>query len=182
LAQHDFLTLTSPVSHNLHHTAHWLAMPTDWPPIARDGTAFNAGGARFDRAVSTAYYAVFVSLAALVADHLVPAGMEQEDWRKVFKSVEHRRCQVALETIANSAGSNGELAWLPRLSAIFKELKAAREKADYSPWHHYSMDEAGDLMRKARLGGSYCDTLRDNDGLRTAFVVSCLLPKRQQQS
>ena len=83
------------------------------------------------RAISTAYYALFHTLAASNADLI--AGQPQSDipsyaWDRVYRRLDHGRTQNNLRGILNRLSQNGQ-----NFATIFIELKDQRDEADYNP-------------------------------------------------
>lgn len=80
------------------------------------------------RAVSTAYYALFQALCETCAGTLVGWDKPWEVITPIFRSLEHSRVAQVLTTRSFATTPQ-----LERLGAVFNELQAAREWADYSP-------------------------------------------------
>ncbi len=83
------------------------------------------------RAISTAYYALFHTLAASNADLI--AGQPQSDipsyaWDRVYRCLDHGRTQNNLRGILNRLSQNGQ-----NFARIFIDLKDQRDEADYNP-------------------------------------------------
>ena len=81
------------------------------------------------RAISTAYYAVFHTLAASNADLI--AGRPQSDmstqaWERVYRRLGHGRAQNNLRTILRQLSRHGE-----NFARTFVELQQLRQEADY---------------------------------------------------
>ena len=80
------------------------------------------------RAVSTAYYALFQALCETCANSLVGWNRPWEVYTPIFRAVDHVR---AAQVLRDSSFATTPA--LERLGHAFKELKAAREWADYNP-------------------------------------------------
>lgn len=83
------------------------------------------------RAVSTAYYAMFHTLAASNADLI--AGEPQSDisayaWERVYRRLDHGRAQNNLRMVLSQLSPNGE-----SFARTFIDLQGLRQQADYDP-------------------------------------------------
>lgn len=83
------------------------------------------------RAVSTAYYAVFHSVAFLCADSLI-------SWRRpwhfvtpIYRSLDHRKAKTVLQNVAQNPSIWGSEAAL--IGGTFVLLQERRHTADYDP-------------------------------------------------
>lgn len=78
------------------------------------------------RAVSTAYYAIFQALCDMCAESMVGSERARDAFSAIFRALEHGPAALALghEFVRTELG-------LARLYLAFKELKEAREWADY---------------------------------------------------
>jgi uncharacterized protein (UPF0332 family) len=154
-------------------------MPQDWPEAARSGTSFNAGSARFDRAVSTSYYAVFGAICGVIADHLCPEFQGQPDWVRAYRSIDHKKLLGALTEIQGRGDEFGVGSALKELADILKDLKAKREKADYVPMNSFTQDEAMQIQQTARLAvGTLIEVVSNNPSARRALSVSYFCPRK----
>ncbi|MGO9743610.1 MAG: hypothetical protein ACLPN5_19255 [Roseiarcus sp.] len=80
-------------------------------------------GAKFRRAASTAYYAVFHRLAALCATHVGRLKTDSEEFQKLYRYIDHGPTRKALKSSAEFGNSLGR---------PFELLQEARNLADYS--------------------------------------------------
>jgi uncharacterized protein (UPF0332 family) len=106
-----------------------------------------------NRAVSTAYYAVFHFICAKVADRVsgVTDGTElrHKEWTEVFRSVTHSNLLKALISLTKSrpdAGGNNEF-----VLKTFNKIQAAREDADYNSLRTFEILESRQLVLEARV-------------------------------
>ena len=84
--------------------------------------------ANLRRAVSTAYYAVFHSLARTAADMLI--GRKRGDaWHQVYRALEHGRAHSAC---LNKHAMRGFSSAIHDFADTFVALQAARHRADYA--------------------------------------------------
>ena len=83
------------------------------------------------RAISTAYYALFHTLAASNAELI--AGQPQSSissyaWERVYRRLDHGRAQNNLHGVLGLLSPNGE-----NFARTFIDLQARRQEADYDP-------------------------------------------------
>lgn len=83
------------------------------------------------RAISTAYYAVFHTLAASNAELI--AGQPQSNvsayaWERVYRRLDHGRTRNNLRAVLNLLSPGGE-----NFASTFIELHDLRQEADYDP-------------------------------------------------
>ena len=83
------------------------------------------------RAISTAYYAVFHTLAASNAELI--AGQPQSSisayaWERVYRRLDHGRARNNLSAVLNLLSPTGE-----NFARTFIELQDLRQEADYNP-------------------------------------------------
>ncbi len=92
------------------------------------------------RSVSDVYYAVFHRLAALAADTLVGSSRRRtEEWRRVYRSLEHRRAKDELRRVVVLPDQPS----MKTIAIAFIELQGLRHAADYDP--AYSIKRRTDL-------------------------------------
>jgi len=97
------------------------------------------------RAVSTAYYALFHSLAELCADTLVGWKQSWDVFTPIYRSLEHARTLTVLTARADPLGEQIE-----RIGVAFRQLQEAREWADYNPEPHPDPRQTLDNIRFTR--------------------------------
>ena len=98
--------------------------------VSQAGTA-TPSEADLRRAISTAYYAVFHTLAASNAD--LVAGTPQSElssqaWERVYRRLDHGRAQNNLRTVLVLLSQSGE-----HFARTFIDLQGLRQEADYNP-------------------------------------------------
>ena len=119
--------------------------------IATDLAEANTGRPRradLCRAVSTAYYAMFHSLARTCADRLAgragTAG-KRPMWRRVYRAPEHRQAKTRCENVPS---------WFPdgvrQFGQTFAELQSKRHFADYDPDRPVRKSEVTVAINEAR--------------------------------
>lgn len=89
--------------------------------------------AHLRRAVSTAYYAMFHSLARIAADRLVRQSSPASHaitWNHVYRSLQHGH---AKRQCLNAAALRAYPAEIRRFAAWFARLQDQRHQADYDP-------------------------------------------------
>ena len=83
------------------------------------------------RAVSTAYYAVFHTLAASNAELIAgqpQSGVSAYAWERVYRRLDHGRAQNNLRAVLNLLSPSGAF-----FARTFIELQGMRQEADYDP-------------------------------------------------
>ena len=128
--------------------------------------------ANLRRAVSTAYYAVFHSLARTAADVLI-GQKSKEAWRQVYRALEHGK--------ARSACSNRQAMKIfpieiREFAETFVELQINRHNADYSYEARYAKEDAMSAIYRAARA---IDQLKGANIVdRRRFVVHLLFKQR----
>ena len=146
----------------------WLA-----EKLAQDGAR---SAALKRRAVSTAYYAVFHSLARLCADSvLVEDGeidSESEDYERVYRALDHGPLRNAF--------ANGALRDNPDLKSIgdiVVPLQSERLRSDYLPAQSlYTSSQCRALVRSAKVAVELIENL--HGGTRRKLIVALLFKNR----
>ncbi len=83
------------------------------------------------RAISTAYYAMFHTLAASNAELIAgepQSAMSSHAWERVYRRLDHGRAQNNLRGIINQLSPPGE-----NFARTFIDLQDLRQQADYDP-------------------------------------------------
>lgn len=97
--------------------------------------------------MSSAYYAVFNTLAWMCADTLVGTRIDWEASRVLHRSLDHE----AVRRVFQQARDEKFGLVVKQLSPVVLELQEARESADYDPeWSGHSRDEVRILVASAR--------------------------------
>ena len=126
------------------------------------------------RAVSTAYFALFHALAKEAADLLVGTGAARRDaaWTHTYRALEHGFARNACTEIRRLALPPG----ITGCALAFLELQEARHSADYDPNARFTRTEALDLIGIAETA---IRAMRAESRLaRKAFLVRLLLRRR----
>lgn len=113
--------------------------------------------ATINRAISTAYYALFHALAGECVARTVGSPRSPRYWEivtPVHRSIEHSAAKKVFDKLAKDRSTRSDL---KLLADIFVELQSARHAADYDPGCRYSRRRALDLIGRARLA---IETLR----------------------
>ena len=84
--------------------------------------------ANLRRALSTAYYAIFHSLAATVADALMGKG-RSDAWHQTYRALEHGSAKRACENLQVMREFPPEI---QRFARTFSDLQNTRQRADYA--------------------------------------------------
>jgi uncharacterized protein (UPF0332 family) len=126
------------------------------------------------RAVSTAYYAVFHTLARQCADRFIGTGQNRGDkaWAHVYRALDHGFAKSACKQARNLAFPVD----IANFADAFVLMQEERHRADYDPDAKYTRAEALALISNAELASSAFKNapLRD----RRAFVAQVLLKRR----
>lgn len=115
-----------------------------------------------NRAVSTAYYAVFDHLCKLVANRIAPPedknSAASETWINVYRSIDHVKVKVLCETISRST-DRIESVHFNNFASAYILLQNARKEADYLPTKDYDRNEAETLINLAKSAIVHLDSL-----------------------
>ena len=133
--------------------------------------------ANLRRAVSTAYYALFHSLAECCADTIAGrrrANRSSNAWLRVYRALDHgtakRRCNDQEEIRKFPPEIQNFAAW-------FSEMQRRRHIADYAPDADFDREETTQLITETE------DAIRRFDNLSTqhrrAFAVHILMSPRR---
>ena len=116
--------------------------------IVRIGTG-NTRQATINRAVSTAYYALFHALAGECVARLVGSPRSPLYWQivtPIHRSLDHGAARKVFERLTRDGATSSELKLIGK---SFLELQSARNAADYDPGSRYSRREALDFIAQA---------------------------------
>jgi len=128
------------------------------------------------RELSTAYYALFHSLARSSADTLVGETGMKRAWNQVYRALEHGAAAKACER-----KEIGEFpAEIQVFARAFVKMQGLRHKADYSPLETYSKSEVEHEIDDARLVIEKFENTEIRH--RRAFAAFVLLRLRRGQS
>ena len=106
--------------------------------------------ATINRAVSTAYYALFHALAAECVARTVGVPRSPRYWQivtPVHRSLDHGSARKLFERLVKAPATSESLR---QVGETFLDLQSARHSADYDPSSRYSRREAVDLIAQAR--------------------------------
>ena len=121
---------------------------------------------RLRRAVSTAYYAMFHTLANSNANALIGAPMNDNDaaaWNRTYRALEHG-------TARNRFQNNSQMASFPNMvrefADAFTRLQGERHTADYNPSPTFTVSGTLQTIDQARqtiirFGGASSEVRRD---------------------
>ena len=101
------------------------------------------------RAVSTAYYAVFVALCKNCADCFVGTGATDKNaaaWRRVYRSVEHGFARAQCKNKKTMARFPREMQFF---ALHFVELQEKRHRADYDPDSRFKVGDVQTYLDNA---------------------------------
>jgi uncharacterized protein (UPF0332 family) len=126
------------------------------------------------RAVSTAYYAVFHTLAKLCADELLGAGSDRrsEEYIRIYRSLEHGTLKTAFKTAPLN-----QTVPLQKIGNRVVRLQSERIRSDYLPAQQlYTQDQCAALVESAKSAVGSIEALPEND--RRRLAVSLLFKNR----
>ena len=128
--------------------------------------------ANLRRAVSTAYYAVFHSLAQTAADMLI-GRKHPSAWHQVYRALEHGNAKNAC---LNKQAMQGFPREIQEFAKKFVALQNARHQADYS--REASYDRQDTLAAIDRAAGAISQLEGASNHDRCGFVVHLLFKRR----
>jgi hypothetical protein len=126
--------------------------------------------ASLNRAVSTAYYALFHALAELCARELIGNYRPWKPFRLIYRSLDHAGTRRVFERAAGTAESSAPVLDIGR---AFILLQSERHKADYDPEYAPMREDTLELVERAREGVASIRALGASDRkLLAALLVS----------
>lgn len=127
------------------------------------------------RGVSTAYYALFHSLARECADLLVGTGDTRSDpaWVQVYRALEHGIAKNSCKTAATKTFPNGVLSF----ADTFVTMQEERHRADYDPEARFARPDVLVLIDNCEQ--AIRDLLAAPRSDRKAFAVWVLFQKKR---
>jgi uncharacterized protein (UPF0332 family) len=137
--------------------------------LVQEGIAMRSPALR-RRAVSTAYYAVFHSLAKSCASTLLPSSdKDSEVYERVYRALDHGPLKAAFTT---KDGPVKHRESLRRIGNLVVRLQSERHRADYlPPKRGMFRANAMDLIDQARLAVSEIERLSDDDRIAMATLL-----------
>lgn len=124
--------------------------------------------AELRRAVSSAYYALFLTLGGDAADLFISSSSNPEAWRRVHRALDHGRLRKVCR--AQVSGP------LSTVSTTLLALQEARHDADYDPHASFGRAETLLLISAAEQAIAAWRALPKPD--RVEFLACCLFPDR----
>lgn len=109
-----------------------------------------------NRAVSTAYYALFHALAELCGRELVGARRPWPAFRHVYRSLDHGAARRLLDSLRRDVRAS-EAA--QRLGALFSEVQDQRHAADYDPGYRINRGDLAALIANTKRAVAALDDL-----------------------
>ena len=155
--------------------------PRDLIGIARDlaGTGPNAQRGRprqtdLCRAVSTAYCALFHSLARCCADSIAGSrGRGQAAWTKAYRALEHG---LAKNQCNNSSLISGFTLEIQEFANSFVRMQDQRHQADYNPEARFSRRQVMKFIDEVERAIAGLNAV--NNDQRRAFAIHVLFRQR----
>lgn len=126
------------------------------------------------RAVSTAYYAMFHTLAASNAEIIAgqpQSAMSSHAWERVYRRLDHGRAQNNLRGVVNQLSPLGE-----NFARTFIDLQGLRQQADYDP--NFSITNAITLNLIARAETAIRDFVQLSEDERRFIAAQSLFDRR----
>lgn len=127
--------------------------------------------ATINRAVSTAYYALFHALARECVARTVRSPKTTRYWQivaPIYRSVDHGSARRVFDRLIKDPASSGTL---KNIGEAFLGLQSARIVADYDPSSRYTRREALDFIVRARLAIDALRSLPKEDRLVLAVQL-----------
>lgn len=126
------------------------------------------------RAISTAYYAVFHTLAASNAELI--AGQPQTlmssyAWERVYRRLDHGRAQNNLRGVTNQLSPNGA-----NFVQTFIDLQDLRQDADYNPNASITLSRTVNIIERAET--AIKDLAQLNEEERRFIAAQSLFDRR----
>lgn len=134
-----------------------------------------SGPAHRRRAVSSAYYAVFHTLAQICTETLLQVGKaDQEIYARVYKALDHGPLRTLF---SHTPLKDNQL--LNEIGPLIKELQNERHKADYSPPDSalFPSSYVEELIKKAEFVIFVLEHLSEANCL---MLATCLLFKERK--
>lgn len=152
------------------------------------------------RAVSTVYYALFHHLAAECADLFIGGGeaRKTEQWRLVFRALEHNQAKAGCEAISAKPGKGGKIRKPPKaghsgsqhnafqgeeiapeveaFAIRFVSLQEARHLADYDPHVIFQQHDVETYIQSAEIVMADLRNASEHD--RRQLAVCVMFKKR----
>ena len=126
------------------------------------------------RAISTAYYALFHTLAHESADRFIGTGnnASKQAWVQVYRALDHR--------FAKDAGQRAKKLGFPKeivnFADTFRDLQEERHRADYDPSARFTRGDA--LIAVANAEQAMADLRNAPKQDRAAFAALVLFKRR----
>jgi uncharacterized protein (UPF0332 family) len=126
------------------------------------------------RAISTAYYAMFHTLAKDCADRLIGTGARRSNpaWLQVYRALDHGFAKQACQRV----GKLGFPRDIVNFANTFESLQIERHRADYDPTARYTRAEVLLTITEAERAIEGLRKVARQD--RTAFAALVLLKTR----
>lgn len=120
------------------------------------------------RAVSTAYYATFHSIARSCADELIGGDRADEAYVRVYRALEHNVLKNAFK-----ASPLKDIPALARIGENIVRLRSEREKADYLPPRKnlFTAAQAQELVELARRAIAEIEQLQQQERRTLATIL-----------
>ena len=129
------------------------------------------------RAISTAYYALFHSLATSCADTLIgtnPNVLRQVLWERTYRTLDHGRARE--RCVGPMIGIFPQD--IQSFAAQFADMQSQRHDADYNPSAQFSQSEVVRLINETDIRITAFENTAAND--RRAFAVYVLFDLKQR--
>jgi hypothetical protein len=136
-------------------------------------------GSDCNRAVSTAYYAVFDCLCTLIADRLTgeerQVGANGALWTEFYRSIDHIALRDALQKQNDLLLLPGDLfSEILSLGSVFNKLQQARYDADYNQGRVFEAAEAGQLVYEASRTIEFARSTFKQKPIQLAYLLQAI--------
>jgi uncharacterized protein (UPF0332 family) len=142
-------------------------------------------GSDCNRAVSTAYYAVFDCLCTLIANRLAgeerQASPSSELWIEFYRSVDHIALRDALLRQSDLMILTGDLfSEIVSLGSAFNKLQQARHDADYNQGRLFEPAEASQLVYEASRAIKFAIRTFEQKPLRLGYLLQSVFSMKSK--
>lgn len=110
-----------------------------------------------NRAVSSAYYAVFHRLAQLCASELAGLRPSKDAYRHIYRSLDHGVAKTTFESFRSKNSDATEK--MKTIASIFIDLQRRRHQADYDPFFYVNHPEMSLIQTDAETAIEVVDGL-----------------------
>ena len=125
------------------------------------------------RAISTAYYALFHSLAHSCADMIAGSNRALPSWRQAYRALDHSLARIQCDKVSDIPDYGPEAV---RFADKFVVVQGLRHTADYDPAAEFSRLQALTLIDEIESAIAGFNTVGQEE--RRAFAIHVLFRQR----